>query len=298
MKKNKLTIFTPVYNRAEKIRNLYESLVNQTVCDFTWMIVDDGSKDNIDEAVESFLENKKIDIKFYKQENQGKHVAHNFGVAHCNTQYFACVDSDDILLPCAVEEILNYISENAAIVEGTLISGIVSYRGYSEIKKIGHYPNSLSPASMSELYNLRGMTGDTFLIFKTEIIKKYPFPVLKGEKFLRESIAYDLIDENYKYAILNKIIYICEYCDDGLSKNASSLEMKSPCGAALFRYHEAQKAKTRKVKVRNLIAYVFFSRIGHNTVECKKKLGAIYPVYWLFSFSGYIKYRKVLKERR
>lgn len=298
MKEIKLTIFTPVYNRVEKIRNLYKSLVNQTVHEFTWMIVDDGSKDNIDEEVEAFLREEKIDIKYYKQKNQGKHVAHNFAVANCTTDFFTCVDSDDILLPNSVEELMIYIDENIDAINKESIAGVLSYKGYSETEKIGSYPKALSPASLSELYSFRGMTGDTFLIFKTKIVKRFPFPVFEGEKFLRESISYDLMDVDHKYLILDKILCICEYCDDGLSKNASRLEVKSPCGAALFRYHEAQKAKSKKVKMRNFTAYVFFSRIGHNTSECRKKLGVRYPLYWLLSFSGYIRYKDVLKARK
>lgn len=165
-------------------------------------------------------------------------------------------------------------------------------------EKVGDYPVSVEPSSLSDLYSHKGMTGDTFLIFKTSVIKEYPFPVFKGERFLRESISYDLIDKKYKYLLLAKILYICEYCDDGLTKNASKLELNAPLGAALFRYHEAEKAPNARQKIRNLIAYAFFSRVGHNEIECRKRLGLRYPIYWLLSFSGYIRYRRFIKENR
>lgn len=41
-----ITIFTPTYNRAYIIRNLYNSLLKQTDKDFNWIVVDDGSSDN------------------------------------------------------------------------------------------------------------------------------------------------------------------------------------------------------------------------------------------------------------
>ena len=40
-----LTIFTPTFNRAYRLPALYESLKKQTVKDFEWLVVDDGSQD-------------------------------------------------------------------------------------------------------------------------------------------------------------------------------------------------------------------------------------------------------------
>lgn len=41
-----LTIVTPTYNRIHKISDLYKSLQSQTLLDFEWIIIDDGSEDN------------------------------------------------------------------------------------------------------------------------------------------------------------------------------------------------------------------------------------------------------------
>ena len=66
----KLVIFTPAYNRANLLDRLYNSLVKQTNKDFTWFIVDDGSKDNTEEVVNSFIKENKIDIVYKKKEVQ------------------------------------------------------------------------------------------------------------------------------------------------------------------------------------------------------------------------------------
>ena len=42
----KITVFTPTYNRAYILENLYRSLQRQTCTDFEWLVVDDGSSDN------------------------------------------------------------------------------------------------------------------------------------------------------------------------------------------------------------------------------------------------------------
>ena len=101
----KLTIFTPAYNRAYTLPTLYESLLEQTCKDFIWIIVNDGSSDNTDKVVSEWLRDNKVNIIYQKQTNQGKMAAHNTGVTMCTTEYFVCIDSDDHLVPDAVEYI-------------------------------------------------------------------------------------------------------------------------------------------------------------------------------------------------
>ena len=56
-----LTIFTPAYNRAKFLPRAFEALKRQTLKDFIWMIIDDGSTDNTEEVVEASNELNDID---------------------------------------------------------------------------------------------------------------------------------------------------------------------------------------------------------------------------------------------
>ena len=49
-----ITIFTPTYNRAYRLPNLYKSLQEQTCKDFEWLVVDDGSTDNTSKLFEQW----------------------------------------------------------------------------------------------------------------------------------------------------------------------------------------------------------------------------------------------------
>ena len=93
-----LTIFTPTFNRAHTLVRLYEGLLKQTEKVFEWLIVDDGSTDGTKNLVEGFIQERKLNIRYFYQENQGKHIAINKGVSEARGNYFLTIDSDDYLL--------------------------------------------------------------------------------------------------------------------------------------------------------------------------------------------------------
>ena len=75
----KFSILTATYNRAKYLPKLYESIVDNIDEDYEieWLIMDDGSTDNTEEVCKSFVNEKNLVVKYYKQENQGKMTAIN-----------------------------------------------------------------------------------------------------------------------------------------------------------------------------------------------------------------------------
>ena len=98
-----ITIFTPTYNRAYTLPKLYESLKIQTNQNFDWVIVDDGSTDDTEVLIKSFIDEGIIKITYIKQKNQGKHIAINTGVTLAKGDFFIVIDSDDYLLENCIE---------------------------------------------------------------------------------------------------------------------------------------------------------------------------------------------------
>ena len=54
----RITVFTPTYNRAYILGQLYQSLRDQSFDDFEWLVIDDGSTDN---TKRFYFENWKLD---------------------------------------------------------------------------------------------------------------------------------------------------------------------------------------------------------------------------------------------
>ena len=196
----RLTVFTPTYNRKGNLKKLYESLLRQTVSDFIWIIVDDGSTDGTEDLVRQWISESKIVIQYHFQDNSGKMIAHNKGVLLSTTELFVCVDSDDYLTDNAVELILKYYE---CIATDDSLCGIVAYKSISK----NQFPRRIESSTLSNLYHC-GFRGETTLVFKTDVLRHYLFPVIEGEKFITEGYVYDQIDDTYKYLVLREILII------------------------------------------------------------------------------------------
>ena len=226
MKYKTLTIFTPTYNRAYCLPDLYASLLKQNRKDFIWMIVDDGSTDETRNLIDEWKREGKIIIDYYYQENGGKMRAHNFAAQQCKTELFMCLDSDDLLTDNAVSIITDFWGVHRN--DRKNLSGLLAPRKNVNEER-SHIPENLPYATMQELYQ-HGYHGETAIAFRTEVIKQYPFPVQEGEKFISEIAAYDQIDEHYVMVTLDEPLMICEYREDGYSQNLLKINVKNPKG--------------------------------------------------------------------
>lgn len=270
-----VTVFTPTYNRAYIIEKLYVSLCNQTNNQFEWLIIDDGSTDNIDEIVERFIAEKKINIKYLKQPNKGKHAAINNGVCNSSGDLFFIVDSDDYLKENAIELICQaYYS----IDTNDNIAGIGFMRCSPNGDKIGSklpFENIICNA-FHLTYKIKA-TGDMAEVYKTDILRNYPFPEISGEKFCPEAMVWFRIARKYQMLWINKAIYVCEYLDDGLTKSITKVRHRSPKTSMLFYnelYNDVNSPLTIKIKA--AINYWRFSFSDTSSLFDKiKKIGLL-----------------------
>ena len=225
-----ITIFTPTYNRKQYLEKIYESLINQTVKNFIWLIIDDGSEDKTEELIRKYSKENKIKIQYIKQKNQGKHIAINKALENCKTQYIMCVDSDDFLTKDAIEiiynKLINYFEAD--------IWGIVGPRVHSNgtLEKSWNIKNG-EKCKFADLYCKYKYKGDTYILINTEYLKNFKFIKIKNEKFVSENVLYDYLDERFYIKVTDDYIYISDYFNDGYTKNSTDLLLKSPCGIAL-----------------------------------------------------------------
>ena len=292
-----ITVFTPSYNRGYSLPRLYESLCRQSSNDFIWSIVDDGSSDNTIEIVKKWQSDHIINITYIQQANGGKMRAHNKGVALCATELFLCVDSDDYLVDDAIEQI--EIAWQNRPKDG-FVCGIVAYR---TILKGGQcsIPARFPKLGFSTLGGLyaNGFHGDTTLVFKTEIIKQYPFAEIEGEKFITEGYVYEQIDQKYKYILLDEALTVCEYQEDGYTRNILKILYQNPKGMALYyNQHSVITCKGWIDSLRAVVYYIIYSRIAgeRHIYKNANKKGVFFLIAWILSFYYYKTLIKQINE--
>lgn len=215
-----ITVFTATHNRAKRIKQLYESLLVQTCFDFEWVVVDDGSTDDTEKFFEEIRAKKNnFRVVYSKQKHGGKHRTINKGLDLANGEYFFMVDSDDVLLPDAIELIERWVSTIAGNKSFAGVSGLLLYRG--EKRQDAQEEKYVDATNFErEKY---GLLGDKAEVYRTDLLRKHKFPEFDGELFVTEDICYqEIANEGYKIRWFNEPVCVYEYLDDGLTKNGAN----------------------------------------------------------------------------
>lgn len=272
-----LTIFTPTYNRAYCLPQCYESLCRQKCKDFTWLIIDDGSNDNTAELVKGWQIEGKITIRYFYQENQGMHGAHNAAYRLIDTELNTCIDSDDYMPDDAVEKIVNFWKEHGS----DEVAGIVALDVGFDGKLIGTPLDKDRRTTTLNGFYARGGKGDKKLIYRTEVVNRYPgYPIFKGEKYVSLGYKYELIDQDYELLILNEPVCCVNYLPDGSTLNMFRQYRRNPQGFAFIRKQSMVLAPTARRRFMEAVHYVADSLLAGNSRFLQES-----PRLWLTSLA-------------
>lgn len=231
-----VTILTPTFNRAAYLPRLYQSLLDQQGnVPFEWLVVDDGSTDETASLVASFAAESDISIVYRHQENSGKHIAINTGVQSASGELILIVDSDDYLNASALLAIGETWASVRSGAEAERFGGICLLRQYADGRVIGGEVDfeTLDVSSFDFFYR-RGYRGDKAEVYRTAVLKEFPFPEIAGENFCTEALVWNRIAKTYVMRFVNRKVYVCEYLPGGLSDRSFELRKDNPRYACLY----------------------------------------------------------------
>lgn len=278
-----LTIFTPTYNRAYILGNLYHSLQRQTDFRFEWLIIDDGSGDDTDKLVADWQQaSNPFTIRYLKVENGGKCRAINRALDLANGRLFFVVDSDDYLTDDAVEVILNCERD---IPKSKKTAGILANLGLTETETTNRLLNEkYEDRSLLDRYesekNLYPLDGERALIIYTDVHKKYKYPVFEGENFMTEAVVWNrMAKDGYMIRVIDKILVVYEYQESGLTKSGLKLFHENPKGYALWQVEKSfSMNEPRAQRLKLYKNYLYELKDSHPVSELCDYLGI--PTVW------------------
>lgn len=296
--KRMITVFTPTYNRAKLLPRLYESLCRQTYRDFEWVVVDDGSVDDTHYVVESFMNgndnengNNNFPIRYFYQENGGKHRAINRGVQEAKGELFLILDSDDSIPEGAIERIASVYQQ---IRDDEGFGGVCGYMAHHDGTVIGKGNDyDMLDTNTIDLRYRFNVKGDMCEVFRTSVLKENPFPEIDREKFCPEALVWNRIAQKYRLRVFHEVIYYRDYLDNGLTDRIVKIRMNSPI-ASMMCYQEMSELDIPLLqKIKAAINYWRF-RFCSNKSE-----RPVLKWYWNWVMPiGYLLHRKDKKRER
>lgn len=123
----KVSIISPCYNGEKYLHIFLDSIINQTYKNIELILINDGSTDNSLNVIKEYIrkfENQNMKLIVLNQENKGQAAAVNLGLKHFTGECMMWMDSDDYLMPNAIQKKVCNL-ENNPDVDFNLCKGFV-----------------------------------------------------------------------------------------------------------------------------------------------------------------------------
>ncbi len=263
----KISIIMPTYNRADLLHRSIHSILNQTFSDFELIIINDGSIDNTDDVISGFQDKR---IKYEKFTiNRGVNSARNRGLDLSRGEYVMFLDSDDELLPNALNVFLHLWDS----VNDVLIGNIVTRCLDSETgEKIGYLASDNLLLEYRDIISRRKVSGEFRSCWKREAIGNLRF---EESVFFEENILWWRLAKKWKF-LYKDIPTVVYYKGSPLSLSSlpsqikNALKMAKGIEILINEHGEVLKKCCPDRYVQHLNSAALFNLLGGNRAKAKK----------------------------
>lgn len=161
-----VTVLMTVYNAMPFLGEAVDSILRQTLSNFIFLIIDDGSTDGGGAYLDQLTDPR---IQVVHQANCGQGFARNAGLRLCRSEYVAMMDADDVSLPSRLECQLAFLRQHLDI---GMVGTQFAYLGASS--KTGLQPPMPHDHSeiMADLLRGRLAINQPSLMCRTSILKR------------------------------------------------------------------------------------------------------------------------------
>lgn len=281
------TVCTPSYNRARLIPRAYESLVQQTLQDFEWVVVDDGSTDNTAEVVAGYVAQGKMAIRYFRKANGGKHTALNLAVREARGALFTVIDSDDWFDPRALEQ-MKFHWDRIPASEQSKMKGVCGLFAYEDGKVVGdRFPSDVYMADDLDIY-LRSIEGDKIGCTRIEVMREFPFPEnlsegVNGVVYLTEALVWHRMGRKYPTRFVNEVFAVKEYQSGGITDRGRIIQARNSRATLLCVYEILTCGRRLPLKhaIKNYSNYIRHSL--HERLNLRAQLGKVPSTFYFLA---------------
>ncbi len=259
----KIAILTATYNHPNELFCLFKSLEEQKNKNFTWIIVNDGSKEETSLLLKNIEKEATIDLKVINQENSGKSSAINNGLDNLDNyvKFIVIVDDDEKLYPNASELIEEYYNKYK-----NTECGVIHFNRKNEKNEI-----IASPIIDKDFYKsyqdfkAEKRHADGYIAYFVDKLGDNRFVITPGEKYVSPSTLFMKVTKTSKLLWAKAVLGQTEYLESGITKQGRKLRIKNPKG--MIEYCGLMYEGSHSFKQKLLI-----STMGYAYIElCNKK---------------------------
>lgn len=204
MEEGLISVIVPTYNVEQYLAACIDSVLSQSYRYVELIVVNDGSNDFSQKIAETYAEQDQR-VKAYIFEHEGLSEARNHGLSVATGEYIVFVDSDDMLLPGALEELLKILEEKGAdVAEGKMVRGKV----HQVVKSMKHpkiWEYDKEKAIEDVLYQKRLKASVCGKLFKRELFEGLEFE--KGLMYEDLNIIYRIFERCEKIVATDYPVY-------------------------------------------------------------------------------------------
>lgn len=230
-----VSIIIPCYNAGKTILRTLESIYRQDCNNYEIITIDDGSKDNTLDILESHSKGKS-NFKVITGPNNGVSHARNIGINESSGEYLYFLDADDVISPSLIKEIISNSKFDILYFSYEVVSNCnirKTYKATFENDVLMSYLKGHVSIQMCSIVFSRKLLSDNNIRFDEDIAYS------EDRKFIIESLAKAI---NIKYSSYLGFHYLLR-SDSAMSVRDISIKRLSTLKALERCYAKLQNTK-------------------------------------------------------
>ncbi len=241
-----ITILTATYNHPSELKKLYESLCKQSNKDFTWVIVNDGSKNETENLLNDIAAQKEIDVVIVNKQNGGKGSAINCGLDRLeqNVEFVLIIDDDERLNPDAITTVKEYVNKYK-----NSECGVIHFNRKNEKGEVIATPVIIEDFFMPyQQFKSQGRHADGYLGYYIDKLGNNRFSIFPKEKYIAPSTLFMKTTKTSKLLWAAAVLGETEYLAGGITRQGRRLRIRNPKG--MIEYCELMQENGASLKTK------------------------------------------------